>query len=84
MLLISVTFNCASFLSDGTCSKGNSFVMHVTAVLLFCYCQWYIMALAQFDFLKQLNVSHESYHSDDYSTQLNILYFSFQLLDVLT
>jgi len=42
------------------------------------------MALAQFDFLKQLNVSHESYHSDDYSTQLNILYFSFQLLDVLT
>jgi hypothetical protein len=27
------------------------------------------MALAEFDFLKELSVSHESYHCDDYSTE---------------
>jgi hypothetical protein len=78
MVLISVTFSCASYISDNTCSKGNSFVMHVTAVLLFCYCQQCIMAHAQFDCLKQLSVSHDSYHSDDYSTQ----HFVFFLLPV--
>ena len=68
MVLISVTFS-ASYISDITCSKGNSFVMCVTVVLLFCYCQQCIMALVQFDCLKELSVSPESYDSDDYSTE---------------
>jgi len=46
MVFIPVTFSCASYISDSTCSKGNSFVMPVTVVLLFCYCQQCIMALA--------------------------------------
>jgi hypothetical protein len=32
------------------------------------------MGLAEFDFVKQLGVSHESYHSDDYSTE-NFVFF---------
>jgi len=55
--------------------------MHVTVVLLFCYCTYYDMAIPQYDFLKQLSVSHESYHSDDY-TFLNSLCFYFHVLDV--
>ena len=35
-------------------------------VLLFCYCKQCIMALPQFDSLKQLSASHECYHSDGY------------------
>jgi hypothetical protein len=27
------------------------------------------LALAQFDFVKELSVAHESYHSDDYLTE---------------
>jgi hypothetical protein len=46
--------------------KGNSFVLHVTAVLLFYCCQQCIVALAEFDFLKELRVSHKCYHSDDF------------------
>jgi hypothetical protein len=94
MVLISVIFSCASCIFDSTRSKGNSFVMHVTAVLLCCYCQYCIMALAQFDFLKQLSVSHEFCHSDDYSIEhftfflpavahadmTSILYFQFSAL----
>jgi len=55
-----------SYISYSTWSKANSFVMLVTAVLLFCYCKLYVMALPQCDSLKQLYVSHEPYHSDDY------------------
>lgn len=95
MVLISVTFSCASYVSYSTCSEGNSFVLHVTAVLLFCYCEQCIMALAEFDFVKELSVSHESYRSDDYSTEhfvfflppvgradmTSILYFQFSALE---
>jgi len=44
-------------------------VMHVTAVLLFCYCKYCVMALPQFDSFKQLSFSHECYHSDDYFSE---------------
>jgi len=67
--LISLTFICASYISYSTWSKANSFVMHVTAVLLFCYCKLCIMALPQYDTLKQLCVLREYYHSDDYAPQ---------------
>jgi hypothetical protein len=53
------------------------------------------MALAQFEFLKEFSVSHESYHSDDYSTEhlvfflppvgradmTSVLYFQFSALE---
>ena len=94
MVLISVTFSCASYVSYSACSEGNSFVLQVTAVLLFCYCEQCIMALAKFDFVKELSVSHESYPSDDYSTEhfvfflppvgrtdmTSIIYFQFSAL----
>jgi hypothetical protein len=64
-VLISVTFSCASYISYSTCSKGSTFAMRVTGVLLF-YCEQCVMALAEFDFLKELSVSHESCNSDDY------------------
>jgi len=32
------------------------------------------MTLAGFDFLKELNVSHKSYRSDDYSTE-HLIFF---------
>ena len=38
------------------------------SVVIF-YCEQCIMALAEFDFVKELSVSHESYRSDDYSTE---------------
>jgi hypothetical protein len=37
--LTSVAFVCASCISYSTRSKSNTSVMHVTAVLLFCYCK---------------------------------------------
>jgi hypothetical protein len=72
--------------------------MGVTGVLLFCYCEQCIMALAQFDFLKELSVSHESYNSDYYSTEhfvfflppagrvdtTSILYFQFPALELVS
>jgi hypothetical protein len=56
------------------------------------------MALARFDFLKELNVSNESYHSDDYSTEhfvfflppagpadmTSVLYFQFSALELVS
>ena len=66
MVLISVTFSCASYISYSTLSKANRRVMHRTAVLLFCYCKLCVMALPKFDSFKQLSVVHECYHSDDY------------------
>ena len=65
-VLLSMTFSCASYICYSTWSKANTFVMHVTAVLLFCYCELCVMVLPQYDYLKQLIVWHESYHSDDY------------------
>ena len=66
MVLISVTFRCASYISYSTRSKAKSFVMYVNAVLLFCYRKLLVVALSQYGYLKQFSVSHEYNHSDDY------------------
>jgi hypothetical protein len=81
-VLISVTFSCASsmYLTVHGGEK-KSFVMYVTAVLVFCYCKQYVMSVPQYDFLKELSVSLESFDSNDY-TFLNSLCFPFHLLDV--
>jgi hypothetical protein len=62
-----LTFSCASYISYSTWSKANTFVIQVTAMLLFCYCKLCVMVLPQCDYLKQLSVSRKSYHSNDYS-----------------
>jgi hypothetical protein len=73
-------------------------VLYVTSVLFVCYCKQYVMAIPQYDILKQLSVSHESYHSDYYiflkswfflpsvgcAVMTTLLYFPFNHVGVWT
>jgi hypothetical protein len=52
-----------------------AFVMGVTGVLLFCYCEQCIISLAEFHFFKELSVSHESYYSDDFFGTCSVWFF---------